>query len=174
MDNQRHENFARQFVLSQARLYGYIVTLLPNRQDAEDVFQQTSLLLWQKWDEFIPDQPFLPWAYGFARNEVRNYLRAQARQGTLLSEGLLSELADTRETMQPTLDRRQVFLNDCLQKLAFMSRELVERCYRGRESMAIIARQFRTTPNALYLRLARIRRSLLSCIQQAESREEAP
>lgn len=174
MDSQRHEHFASEFLLHQAHLYGYIVTLLPYRQDAEDVFQQTSMLLWKKWDEFDPNAAFLPWACAFARNEVRNHLRQQARHRMPLSEAVLNELADTRQAMQPDLDRRRRFLDTCVQKLDFLARELVERCYRGRESMSVIARQFRTTPNALYQRLARIRRSLLQCIEQAESREDSP
>ena len=54
MDTERSRQFAQQFVLHQDRIYGYIVTMPPNRQDAEDVFQQTSLILWQAWDEFDP------------------------------------------------------------------------------------------------------------------------
>ena len=54
MDSVRHDRFARAFLQCQERVYGYIVTMLPNRHDAEDVFQQTSLILWQKWDQFDP------------------------------------------------------------------------------------------------------------------------
>ena len=56
------------FLQHQDRVYGYIVLMLPNRHDAEDVFQQTSLILWQKWDQFDPEQDFLSWACGIARN----------------------------------------------------------------------------------------------------------
>ena len=59
MDTARHEQFARAFVQYQDRVYGHIVTMLPNRHDAEDVFQQTSLILWQKWEQFDPERDFL-------------------------------------------------------------------------------------------------------------------
>jgi hypothetical protein len=50
----QHERFAERFVRSQDRIYAYVVTLLPNRADAEEVFQQTCLALWKKWGEFDP------------------------------------------------------------------------------------------------------------------------
>ena len=49
MDKTRHEDFAKVFIRYQDQVHGYIVTMLPNWHDAEDVFQQTSLGLWQTW-----------------------------------------------------------------------------------------------------------------------------
>jgi RNA polymerase sigma-70 factor, ECF subfamily len=174
MDSARHDRFARAFVLSQGRVYGHIVTMLPNRHDAEDVFQQTSLVLWQKWDQFDPQQDFLSWACGVARNEVRNFLRRRGRDRVVLSDRLMTDLADVRLEVQPLLEERRTLLVECMKKLDFIARELLERCYLGSESMKAIARQFRTTPNALYLRLGRIRRELMECIEQGTQREDAP
>jgi RNA polymerase sigma-70 factor, ECF subfamily len=173
MDSARHDRFARAFVLHQGRVYGYIVTMLPNRHDAEDVFQQTSLILWQKWDQFDPKQDFLAWACGVARNEIRNFLRRQGRDRIVLSERLMNDLADMRQEVQPLLEERRSLLVGCMKKLDFIARELLERCYQGRESMKAIAQQFRTTPNALYLRLRRIRRELMECIEQGTNREDS-
>jgi len=65
-------------------------------------------------------------------------------------------------------------LIECIKKLEFLARELLERCYAGSESMKVIARQFHTTPNALYLRLRRIRRDLMDCMEKASRGEDAP
>jgi RNA polymerase sigma-70 factor (ECF subfamily) len=202
MDSQRHEQFARAFVQHQDRVYGYIVTMLPSRHDAEDVFQQTSLILWQKWDQFDPSakkgtgpicaehpegrsgkldlSPFSPsaeflrWACGVARNEVRNFLRRRSRDRVVLSEKLLDNLAEVRLEAQPLLEERRGLLAGCMKKLDFIARELLDRCYAERESIKQIARQFRTTPNAIYLRLRRIRRDLMECIEQGTKQEDAP
>ena len=42
--------FLRLFLQNQRRLYAYILTLLPNRADADDVLQETSLVMWDKFD----------------------------------------------------------------------------------------------------------------------------
>jgi len=197
MDSIRHEQFARAFVQHQDRVYGYIVTMLPNRHDAEDVFQQTSLILWQKWDQFVvppsggekfvvppsggsdrlePELPtlFLRWACGIAHNEVRNFLRRRSRDRVVFSEKLMSDLAEVRLDVQPLLEARRGLLAECMKKLDYIAREMLDRCYAGRESIKQIAQQFRTTPNALYLRLRRIRRELMECVEQGTKREEAP
>ena len=96
MDSHRQEQFARAFLQYQDRLYGHIVLMLPNRHDAEDVFQQTSLILWKKWDEFDWGGDFLAWACGIAHNEVRNFLRHRGRDRLVLSDKLLDDLADVR------------------------------------------------------------------------------
>jgi RNA polymerase sigma-70 factor (ECF subfamily) len=173
MDNDRQEQFARAFLQYQDRVYAHIVLMLPNRHDAEDVFQQTSLVLWKKWEEFDRGGDFLCWACGIAHNEVRNFLRHRGRDRMVLSDKLLNNLADVRLREQPLLDRRQSLLADCIKRLDFAAREMLERCYAAGSSMKAVARQFRTTPNALYLRLRRIRRELMECIEQQAGKEDA-
>jgi RNA polymerase sigma-70 factor, ECF subfamily len=166
VDTKQHQQFAELFVTHQAQVYGYITTLLPNRHDAEDVFQQTSLILWKKWEQFEPARSFLHWACGIAHNEVRNFLRGRACDRVVFSEKLIADLADMRLQSQTILEPRRRALVGCMKKLDFMCRQLLERCYAGKESMQTIARQFQTTPNALYLRLRRIRRDLQLCIHR--------
>ena len=174
MDTARHDEFARAFVQYQDRVYGYIVTMLPSRHDAEDVFQQTSLILWQKWEQYDPERSFLAWACGIVRYEVRDFLRRRGRDRIVLSDRLLDELADMRVEEQPLLAERRGLLAECMKKLDFLARELIERAYAGRESIDAIARQFRITPNALYLRLRKIRRELMECVARSADREESP
>ncbi len=40
------------------RIRRYVRGLIPNRVDADDVMQETSLALWRKFDEYCPEQPF--------------------------------------------------------------------------------------------------------------------
>ena len=82
MDTNRTdcEDFVQRFVGVQARLYGYIATLVPSRADADELFQQTSLVLWRKHEEFDPSRDFLRWACGIAHNLIRNF-RKQHRRG---------------------------------------------------------------------------------------------
>jgi RNA polymerase sigma-70 factor, ECF subfamily len=160
------QQFAEQFVLNQDRIYGYITTLLPNRHDAEDVFQQTSLVLWKKWEEFDFCSDFLHWACGIAHNEVRNFLKGRGRDRLVFNDEMMSDLADVRIKMQANSSTHRDALIECMKRLTFTWRELLSRCYSGKESMPAVAKQFHMTPNALYLRLRKIRRDLLACIHK--------
>ena len=146
--------------------------VLPSWHDAEDIFQQTSLILWQKWEQFDRSQDFLRWACGIARNEVRNFHRRHAGRRAVFSDELINQLADVRLDAQPALEERRSLLAKCAELLDFTARKLLERCYRDRSSMKAVARQFHLTPNAVYLRLRRIRRELMECIQRGMEGEQ--
>src|SRR5215813_9507759 len=80
--------FAAHLRREQTRLYGYIHSLLRDLNDADDLFQQTALILWKKFGEFDPQRSFFSWACGIARLEVANFLRSRGRQRLYFSDDL--------------------------------------------------------------------------------------
>ena len=70
--------FVRLYTASSRRIYTYILTLLPNRTDAEDVFQDVSVLLWEKFPEFTPGTQFSAWACRIAYFKALSFGRAAA------------------------------------------------------------------------------------------------
>src|SRR5438067_10919086 len=159
------DRFVEQFVRCQSRIYAYVVTLLPNRADAEEVFQQTSLALWKKWRQYDPSRDFIRWACGMARFEVRNFRRKHADKGRVyLSDDVLSEVAQARLDLHDVLEARRQALRFCLERLKRQKRELLERCYGGRETIKTIAAELGQPPNVLYMTLKRLRRALFDCI----------
>ena len=76
------------------RLFAYVFSLLPRRADAEDVFQRTSLTLWQKFEQWDRVTPFLSWACGVAFYQVRNFVRVASRDRLQFSDDLLARLSD--------------------------------------------------------------------------------
>jgi RNA polymerase sigma-70 factor (ECF subfamily) len=165
---QQHEQFVERFIRSQDRIYAYVVTMLPNRADAEEVFQQTSLLLWKKWQQFDAERDFVAWACGMAHHEVQNFLRKHGRRGRVyLSDDVLAEVAQTRLDLHDTLEVRRQALVQCLEKLGETQRSVLERCYAGTQSIKTIAAELGQTPNALYMTLKRLRRALFDCVNRA-------
>ncbi len=170
--SSQHDQFVERFVRSQDRIYAYVVTLLPNRADAEEVFQQTSLILWKKWQQFDPGRDFLPWACGIAHHEVRNFLRKRAHEGRVfLSEDVMAEVAEVRLELHDLLEARRRALRKCLDRLKQGRRELLERCYAGRDSIKTIAENLGQKPNVLYVTLKRLRRALFDCINRTLAAE---
>ncbi len=52
----------------------------------------------------------------------------------------------------------------CLGKLPDKQRQTFDRCYEGSQSIKTIAQETGQTPNALYMFLRRVRRSLYECV----------
>ena len=150
----RQDQFVERFVRSQDRIYAYVATLLPNRADAEEVFQQISLLLWKKWQQFDPDRDFVAWACGMAHHEVRNFLRKHRDRGRVyLSEDVLAEVAHVRLELHDVLEARRQALQRCLDLLEPDVRALLERCYAGPDSIKAMAAELGKPPNVLYMTL---------------------
>ena len=158
------DEFAQQFIANQGRLYSYIATLLPHRDDAEDVLQRTSMILWQKWEQFESGRPFLPWARGIALNEIRNFLRRSERKNVHLSEPIIATLAE--ELDDDHMQDRTRALSKCLDSLEIDQRNLIEQCYLGAGSVNAVASTLHSSTAAIYMRLYRIRKILVKCINR--------
>ncbi|MBU4272680.1 MAG: sigma-70 family RNA polymerase sigma factor [Planctomycetes bacterium] len=174
--SRANDEFVRRFVRSQQDLYAYILTLVPNIADAQDILQETAIALWAKADEYRLEAPFMPWATRFAWFQVRKFRMYQARRHRhviALSDEALSVLAADRARFESeTADRDQI-LQQCVDKLADDDRSLLGQRYDQKISIREVARRHGVEPAQLYKRLGRIRRSLLDCIHQATSEERS-
>src|SRR5215469_2273201 len=123
----RNAAFAELLRQAQTRLYGYIHSLVRDLNDADDLFQQTTLILWKKFAEFERGRSFFSWACGVARLEVANFLRSRGRQRLYFSDDLNLLLAEAQEAMtDPELDDRRDALAGCVAKLRERDRELLD------------------------------------------------
>ena len=70
----------------QRQIFSYIYILVPNRSDAEDLLQETSLVICEKFHEFEEGTDFVAWACQIAYWRIR-YSRQKfcAVQGCLRS-----------------------------------------------------------------------------------------
>ncbi len=166
--DDRYELFLQHFCVHSERLMIYIQSLLPHRADAEDVFQRTSLLLWQKFDSYQPDRPFLPWAFGVAFYEVKNFLRSASRDRLQFNDEMMDLIAARRVERGSRGDRRGEALRRCLQRLASKDRELLAAAY-GDDSLIEHAAATGRAVQTLYNRLTRLRRQLMQCIESQTS-----
>jgi RNA polymerase sigma-70 factor, ECF subfamily len=172
-DSLDYERFVQLFARARENLFGYIFTLLPRWSDAEDVFQQTSLVLWRKFGEFEPESNFLAWACRIAFFEVRNFQRVAGRDRLRFSDDLLAQLAETRETIAENSIRNREYLLDCIAKLSDDQRALLSRTYEDDRTIRQLADELHRAPQTLYNRLNQIRRTLFECVQTAMQRQEA-
>lgn len=167
------QRFLSLFLRSEREVFRYVAALVPNVADAEDIVQQTALVLWEKFDAYDPSQPFTPWACRFALNKTRQWLERRQRWRALLEKGLAEELARRREELQPELDARLRHLEGCLGKLPAEQFSLIEGYYYRREEIETLAAQSGRTVAATYKVLQRVRLALQNCIENAASPEGA-
>jgi len=168
------DEFVERFIGAQSRVFGYIVSLAPNRADADELFQQTSLVLWRKRDQYDPQRDFIRWACGIAHNEVRNFRKKHREDRISLSDAMVERLAQLRHSSMQRLNSHLQSLGECMEKLTTQQRAMLDDCYLGNKPINVIAAENRVTPSALYKRLDRIRWALVDCMKRSERKDSRP
>ena len=65
---------------NQKRIYAFILGMVPNYQDAEDLFQETILVMWSKFDQFQRGTSFASWGATVAKYQILNARRRKTAQ----------------------------------------------------------------------------------------------
>ncbi|MBM3972037.1 MAG: sigma-70 family RNA polymerase sigma factor [Planctomycetes bacterium] len=163
--------FVAQVTRVQRPLHAFILSLVWNPTDAEEVLQETNLTLWEKADEFDASRPFLPWAMRFAQWQAMAWLKKRQRQRLVIDDDLAKLLADEATQEEAESDARRVALAACLQKLGTEQRKLIAKRYEPDGSVNAMAEEAGITPKAVSDRLRRIRQALLECIRKTVAEE---
>jgi RNA polymerase sigma-70 factor (ECF subfamily) len=169
----RGDEFTELLAQSERQLFAYVLALVWNAQDAEDLYQQTAMLMWEKFDEFERGTDFARWAFTFARHVVFNYQRSLQRRKTFLTAELAATLAD-RQTPAEEPQAYSDALHDCMGQLADVDRRLIQLCYDGRQTIKEIAAALGRPAQSTYNSLCRIRRRLFDCVRRATARRSDP
>ncbi|HKB90901.1 MAG TPA: sigma-70 family RNA polymerase sigma factor [Opitutaceae bacterium] len=157
----------------QRQIFGYIYTLVPIRHDAEDLLQETSLVICEKFDDFEEGTDFVAWACQIAYWRVRYSRQKYARSKVVFDQNVLDAVAQTASVMTQELDERHVALSQCLSKLHARDRELVLTRYEPGSGVEEAAKRSGRSLQAAYKALTRIRKLLFDCVSHQISTGEA-
>lgn len=169
---EKRKEFADLFLQVHRDLFGFIYALLQNLEDTDDVYQETAVVLWEKFDDFTPGSNFRAWAMRIARFRVLKFAEAKRKQRALFSAEVLESLADAYERdVDGAGKSRAEALAGCLQKLSDRERRLIVRCYAPGRNYDEIARAEGRTVGAVYQAVNRIRKALYACIERSIAME---
>ncbi len=172
-DTNKGTLFLRLFLQNERRLYAYILTLLDNRADADDIFQEASLVMWDKFDERHPPDDFTAWGCRIAYFKVLDFCKRSQRRRVQFSQEMLERVAETAVAQRGTLqlDERREALAGCIDKLSPRDRELLTRRYAEGATTQSTAAQVGRSVDAVYKALAKIRQALFDCVTRALAQE---
>lgn len=157
-----HQLFMRLFLENEPAVLRSVLVFIPHRPDARDVMQETALALWKHFHEYDSGRPFVNWACGFARIEVRRFLRGAHRRAKLTEQAMnaliLSDSEDDSE--------RERQLGECRSRLPTEHRHILDGYYVDEEAVEALAERHGKSVDALYKMLQRIRRMLLECMER--------
>jgi len=168
------DDVVKKLTSCQPRLYAYIMALTLDSNKADDVLQQTNLVIWQKADEFKGCDNFEAKACKVAYFQVlanrRDTMRERRR--LLFDERILDAVAHVAsDRLNQMGDSYLAKLRDCMKKLTDQQREAIRCRYLSGNAVAAMADERGASADATSALLYRIRKKLLACIQQEIERE---
>ena len=171
-ETESRARLALLWMQAQPVVSAYIASSVRDRQNCEDLLQETVLALAESFDHYDAGKPFVPWAIGVAKNKLLNYYRQHGRDRHVFDAELLAQIGTRFDDRSDDLKARHSALQHCMERMAQASRAILEMRYvRGMGYEEIAEKVGRSTAgvaNNLY----RSRKALADCVQRQSSMQD--
>lgn len=143
----------------------YVYGLIPLHADADDVLQQTKMIMWKCFGEFEKGTNFIAWARRIAFHQILGYRRKSKRYPLPLSDEMMERIGERLADMSDHEQIRREALESCLHRLSRDHRQLIHLRYHDELGVEEIAGKLSSTPGAVYRALSRLRLGLVDCVR---------
>lgn len=177
MSNEEQEivpDFVELMTQFQGRLFGYVLTLTGDPDVANDILQETNVVLWTQWRQFEPGSNFKAWAFRIAHFQFMAYRQRRLRDKVLYSDDLLATLAAEFKEVDEHYERRAAALELCLEQIHARPREALRLRYAEELAVTEVAARMNRTSNAVSQLLFRARQRLIKCVKRKDEMQVAP
>lgn len=171
-ENDRTQEFLELLTHHDRALSVHVHSLVQDPHDADDILQQTKMILWRCFDQFEPGTNFLAWARKTAFHQVLAHRRQKKRAAVPLGDDILEMLHDEVAKLSDGTEQRRDALRACVAKLPAAHRQLVKLRYYEEMEVDGVAERIRSTAGAVYRALSRVRMNLLACMEKELKRGE--
>jgi len=173
MANDSTERLTRLWTESQPIVASFILSLVPDYHQAEDILQQVATVIVREFDRYDPTRPFLSWALGIARNQVLKSRRTYARDSSrfVFDVALVKQVESAFQEPADHWGAVRQSLRECLKQLRTRQLEALRLRYVYNLGSQEAAHKMGITSGAVRVILHRVRALLRQCVQ---SRMEAP
>ncbi|MEM9480712.1 MAG: sigma-70 family RNA polymerase sigma factor [Verrucomicrobiota bacterium] len=164
-DTPSELEFTKLLLENERALFGFIHSLTQDLAATEELRQELAVRLWNKFDQYDGQRPFVAWAIGFARLMVLEWRRKQTKLPIPLGEDVLHQLADAAADR---VDRRaeiHAVLQECAGELTDLQRRTLHERYYEESPVKKIAKAWGRTQMAVYKVLNRVHESLAECLR---------
>jgi len=153
-------------MLNDKSIYAYILSLVRNTSDADDVMQETSAVMWRKFSNFKEGMDFVAWGMTVARYQVLSFFKKRKNSKVCFSENLTNLIEQEVAKSIPGMNDRLDALKKCVQKLSDKQRSLLKMRYEKNYSIKNIAAYVSKSTSAAFYTLSKIHKLLLQCVNR--------
>ncbi|MBA4105970.1 MAG: RNA polymerase subunit sigma-70 [Pirellula sp.] len=165
------EEFVRLLTQHQRRVYAYILGIVPNWNDADEILQETNIRLWSEFDRFELGTNFEAWAVRVAHFQILSWRKRVSRSRLFFDHSLVELIAQEFEAHNAMAEVRHQALRECVSALEPRQSELLARCYAEGAKIKHVAESLARTTASVHKALQRVRLSLHKCIRRRLAEE---
>ena len=154
------------FLKFQPAIRSYILSIIPDFSLADDVVQETFLVVTRKAASFELGTSFTAWVKTIARFKALEAIRAGRGRCETLSVEVIEALGAEQAEFRGDTDERLVLLSACIRELAPQARRSIEFRYRGDHLPPEIAGLMGCTVQSVNVTLSRARAFLRECVMR--------
>jgi RNA polymerase sigma-70 factor, ECF subfamily len=171
-DDNRAKLFVTLLAQCERALNGYIISLVPNWNDADDILQETKLRLWEQFDNYDRQKDFGAWSRTVAHFQILTYRKQSSRQSVRFTKAFVDLVAVEAGKVAIDAQLRHRLLGECLATLSDAGRKLLTMCYSGKLSIKDVALKLGRSVRGLQQAVANLRKNLQQCIEDRLHKEE--
>lgn len=165
MDTQQRE-VQKLFVANVSAIRGFILTLLPNRDEADDILHEVYLVVMEKADDFELGTKFLSWVFTISRFTIMDQVkRRSTRRMVPLGEDVIELLAAAAPDQAYSAEYIKA-LQLCVEALSPAAKRVIKLRYNQGMKPAKIAEDLDLTPATVYVSLSKARALLKKCVNK--------
>ncbi len=164
--------FLSLLMTSQRQISSYIGVLVPDFHDADDIFQQTIAVMWEKFSQYRPGTDFAAWGIRIAYYNILRYRREKGKSKVQFSDSIFQCFCNVMEKTYSQTDEKLSALRRCMKKLSASDKQLLHLRYGMNQAVQSIAEQYHQSVQSVYRALTRVHLILERCIRRTLSGEE--
>lgn len=171
---ENQKRFVRLLTQHERGVYAYILKLVLDWNDANEILQETNVRLWEEFERFEPGSNFGAWARTIAYYQVLAWRKRRKRSRLVFDNETVEKLAACDDENSLAEQSRCLALAACIEQLSSRKRNLLSRCYEANATIRGVADELHLSVEAVYKSLQRIRLALHQCVEQRLLRDESP
>ena len=156
---------------SQARIHAYILYQVPNRNDAEDILQDTIVVMLDKFSEFREGSNFLAWGLTIARYKVLAYRDKKMNSKVVFDDSMLKIIEEESDIQDAIAKEESDRLTECVSKLPDRYKKYLQYRYEDSMSYKAIGEKISISAQAVHKTMSKIHVALMNCVRLGVSKE---
>lgn len=163
------KDFLGLLTINSSRINSFIFCMVPNESDAEDIMQDTTITMWEKFESYKYGTDFAAWAVTIAKYKILEFRRKGRMKHLQLDEHVLELLEKENTCLFEDTEQRTRALRHCLQKLPQTDLDFIKLKYSQGLTAKKMSHRIGISLAAVYRINSRLNALLLGCIHRVLS-----